>query len=126
MVQLIFDKTNTNLPTALLVEFDNYNGTQDDLRYNSIPINPFNAFFHNANSYRTQHPIRLAYTLTILKSQGQTIDKAVIDSGKKVQSLGLTFATLTRLKHFKDFLIMPSLERLEKLSRSKSKLRLEE
>ena len=43
-------------------------------------------------------------------------------------SLGLTYVALSRLKNFKDFLIKPfSLERIQKLSKSKSlKPRLEE
>jgi hypothetical protein len=43
-------------------------------------------------------------------------------------SLGLTYVALSRLKNFKDFLIKPfSLERLKKLSQSKSlKPRLDE
>ena len=65
-------------------------------------------------------PFRLAYALTIHKSQGQTLSKAVIDLGKKEQTLGLTYVALSRLRNFNDFLIMPfSLERLQKLSNSK-------
>ena len=43
-------------------------------------------------------------------------------------SLGLTYVALSRLKNFHNFLIMPfSLERLQKLSKSKSLIpRLEE
>jgi ATP-dependent exoDNAse (exonuclease V) alpha subunit len=65
-------------------------------------------------------PFRLAYALTIHKSQGQTLSKAVIDLGKKEQTLGLTYVALSRLRNFNDFLIMPfSLERLQKFSNSK-------
>ena len=66
-------------------------------------------------------PTRLAYALTIHKAQGQTISKAVIDLGKVEYTLGLTYVALSRLRNFKDFLIMPfSLERLEKLNSSSS------
>ena len=65
-------------------------------------------------------PLRLAYALTIHKSQGQTLSQAIIDLGSKEFSLGLTYVALSRLRNFNDFSIMPfSLERLEKLSQSK-------
>ena len=66
--------------------------------------------------------------MTVHKSQGQTIDKAVIDLGKSETSLGLTFVALSRLKNFNDFLILPfSCERLNKISESTSlKPRLKE
>jgi hypothetical protein len=120
------------LPTALLIEFDYYIGprffSNDDPRHNWIPINIFDARHMTLNYIRRQFPIRLAYALTIHKSQGQTISKAVIDLGKKEYSLGLTFVALSRLKKFTDFLIQPfSLERLQKLSQSTMlKPRLEE
>ncbi|CAF0897468.1 unnamed protein product, partial [Brachionus calyciflorus] len=76
-------------------------------RLNWIPINPINVYNHVTNFVRTQFPLRLAYALTIHKSQGQTIDKAAIDLGKKETSLGLTFVALSMLKNFnritKDF-----------------------
>jgi ATP-dependent DNA helicase PIF1 len=43
-------------------------------------------------------PFRLAYALTIHKSQGQTLSKAVIALGKKEQTLGLTHVALSRLR----------------------------
>jgi hypothetical protein len=64
-------------------------------------------------------PLRLAYVLTIHKSQGQTLSQAIIDLGSKEFSLGLTCVVLSRLRNCNDFLIMSfSLERLEKLSQS--------
>jgi ATP-dependent exoDNAse (exonuclease V) alpha subunit len=66
-------------------------------------------------------PFRLAYALTIHKAQGQTLSQAIIDLGSIEYTLGLTYVALSRLRHFNDFLIMPfPLERLEKLSSSKS------
>ena len=60
--------------------------------------------------------MRLAYALTIHKSQGQTLDKVVIDLGKNERSLGLAFVALSRVKHYSDFLIQPfPLERLTKI-----------
>ena len=63
----------------------------------------------------------MAYALTIHKSQGLTLIKAVIELGVSEKSLGLMYVALSRLKCFKDFLIQPfTLERLQKLSKSTS------
>ena len=70
---------------------------------------------------RTQYPIRIAYALTIHKSQGQTLEKVVIDLGKSEQSLGLTFVALSRVKKFKDFIIKSfPLDRISKIKDSTS------
>ena len=66
--------------------------------------------------------------MTIHKSQGQTLDKVVIDLGKNGRSLGLAFVALSRVKNYKDFLIQPfPLDRLSKIKKSSSlPLRVEE
>ncbi len=114
-----------SLPEAIFIEFDNYIGPKffsaDDHRHNWIPINPGDVYCKYHQASRQQYPIRLAYALTIHKSQGATLDKAVIDLGTSEQTLGLTFVALSRLKKFKDFLIEPfSLDRLKKNSKSAS------
>jgi hypothetical protein len=121
---ILFSNLNT-LPSAILIEFDQYTGPKifdsNDYRHNWIPINPFDAFCQLNQASRKQYPLRLGYALTIHKSQGQTLSKAVIDLGKKETSLGLTFVALSRLKNYKDLLLYPfTLERLQKISNSKS------
>jgi hypothetical protein len=49
---------------------------------------------------RTQYPIRLAYASTIHKSQGQTMEKTVIDLGDTEKSLGLTFVENYKKTYF--------------------------
>ena len=71
--------------------------SDSQLEDNWIPINPISLFCKNLNGSRTQFPLILAYALTRHKSQGQTIDKIVIDLGKSEQSLGLTFVALSRV-----------------------------
>lgn len=112
-------------PHTIFIEFDNYSGPRffklDDYRKDWIPINPLTIFNQTINASRTQFPIRLAYALTIHKSQGQTLEKVVIDLGKNERSLGLAFVALSRVKTYKDFLIQPfSLERLTKIKNSAS------
>jgi ATP-dependent DNA helicase PIF1 len=61
----------------------------------------------------------LAYALTIHKSQGQTISKAVIDIGRVEKSLGMSFVAFSRVKNYKDYLVEPfSLERFLKIKES--------
>jgi hypothetical protein len=108
------------MPHTIFVEFDKYEGPhffiENDERYNWIPISPYTTYSPNVSGSRTQYPFRLAYASTIHKSQGQTLDKVVIDLGNCEKSLGLTFVALSRVKSYKDFLIEPfTLERLEKI-----------
>ncbi len=121
---ILFDAGDT-LPYCILIEFDNYSGPKffdkNDPRQNWIPINPISIYNPVFSCSRKQYAIRLAYALTKHKSQGQTLDKVVIDLGKNERSLGLAFVALSRVKNFKDFLIEPfTLDRLTKIKNSTS------
>ncbi|CAF1066323.1 unnamed protein product [Brachionus calyciflorus] len=114
--------TRGDLPETLIIEVEDYDGPQffDDLdKHNYIPINPISIFAKQASGTRTQLPIRLGYAMTIHKSQGQTLKKAVIDLGNSEISLGLTFVALSRLKNINDFLIVAfPFDRLTKIRKS--------
>jgi ATP-dependent exoDNAse (exonuclease V) alpha subunit len=45
-----------------------------------------------------QIPLRLAWSVTIHKSQGQTYDEAVVDLGRGAFSPGQTYVALSRIR----------------------------
>ena len=66
---------------------------------------------------RQQVPLALCWSITMHKSQGQAMDKAVVDLRKSESTAGLTFVCLSRAKRLVDLLIEPMLlERLSKIS----------
>ena len=75
------------------------------------------------NVVRRQRPLKLAWAVTIHKSQGQTLDTAVIDVGKKEFCVGLTFVAISRARCLTDLLFFPpvTFQRLNNISRSKRK-----
>ena len=66
--------------------------------------------------------------LTMHKSQGQTLDNAVIDLGPKEACTGLTFVCLSRAKRLVDLIVEPmSFDRIGNLGKSSTmKVRLQE
>ena len=48
-----------------------------------------------------------SYAITIHKSQGQTLNKAVIDIGDKEMAAGCTFVAVSRLRNLTDGIFEP-------------------
>ena len=111
------------------LRFDHYTGpTLPDL---SVPITPVRRSWSNGSSHcsRLQIPLKLSWAITIHKAQGLTLNKVVVDVGKKEFSSGLTYVACSRVRHLKDLLFKAPFpyERLSNLSKSQRlKERLQE
>ena len=104
---------------AVLVQFEHYTGpTFISNVPNCVPVTPMT--FEWERHSRQQLPLQLRYAITIHKSQGQTIPRAVIDIGKSELSAGCTFVAVSRLKKLEHGLFHPmTFERLQNISKSK-------
>ena len=120
--QLLYqdDHKPPDLPIAVLVNFDNYAGPLFLSSHpNCVPISPL-SFEWESNGRRLsrqQVPLQLCYAITIHKSQGQTLEKAVIDIGKAELAARCTFVAVSRLRNLDHGLIQPmSFQRLQATS----------
>ena len=79
-----------DLPVVVMVRFDSY-FSGPTLTDGAVSICPLHCtwFASNHQCSRLQVPFKLAWAVTIHKSQGMTLDKAVIDVGRKEFSSGL-------------------------------------
>ena len=84
-----------DLPIAVMVQFDSY--TVPTLHIGCVPITPIRRTWSasGVQCSRLQLPLKLSWAVTIHKSQGLTLDKVMIDVGKREFSSGLTFVALS-------------------------------
>lgn len=75
-----------------------------------IPITPFTARWDHGDKVltRTQFPLQLAWAITVHKSQGLTLEKAVIDLGRVDFTPGLSFVAMSRVKKISGLLFKTS------------------
>ena len=94
------------LPVAVTVRFDSFSGPT--LSDGSVPITPLRRTWLSIDKTcsRLQLPLKLAWAVTIHKCQGMTLNKAVVDLGKKEFSAGLTFVACSRVRQLKDLLFV--------------------
>ena len=111
-----------DLPVAVMVQFDKYSGpTWGGDR--CVPIAPVTRTWRSGQRKlsRQQLPLRLAWAVTVHKSQGLTLDMAVIDIGEKNFSTVLSFVALSYVRKLQDCLIKQfTFDRLKNLSRNKN------
>ena len=120
--------SRSDLPVAVLVSCKSYKGPTlwhtepRPLFPNGIPIVPITplktSFELNGKAMsRTQLPLRLAWAVTVHKSQGLTLKKIKLGLGKKEFSTGLTFVALSRVKALNDIMLVNNVDysRVQKL-----------
>ena len=124
------DSQPPELPIAVIVQFDNYSGPSFSHVPNCVPIPPITATMNvgGVPHERQQVPLKLAWALTIHKSQGLTLKKAWIDIGKKETTLGISYVAMSRVQSFSSLIIEPmTFDRLKSIKKLNSlKFRIEE
>ena len=123
---------NEDLPELVYCRFEEYQGPPLFNEYPKVvPIGPQMATWMDGKTScsRKQIPLVPAYSITIHKSQGMTMDKVIIDLGEKEFSVGLSYTAMSRVKRIQNLAFdpMPSLKRLTQFSNWKVfKERIEE
>ena len=102
IIDFIFQNNHNppDLPVAVIVQFDNYRGHSFNEIQPCVPICPITVSSQSENGFheRQQLPLRLAWALTIHKSQGLTLPKAWIDIGKSERTAGVSYVAISRVK----------------------------
>jgi ATP-dependent exoDNAse (exonuclease V) alpha subunit len=126
VVDFIFqnDHRPPALPIAVIVMFEDYRGPSfSEAQPSCVPIPPVTVSAQTENGFheKQQLPLRLAWALTIHKSQGLTLPKAWIDIGKSERTAGVSYVALSRVKTLSSCVIEPmTYERLTTLKSSTS------
>ena len=109
------------LPIAIIVQFDNndYIGPSFSKHLpNCVPIYPVTSV-SNDGLERQQLPLKLAWSITIHKSQGLTLKISWIDLGPSEKVAGLTYVALSRVRRLSNLVIEPmTFDRLHSIKKT--------
>lgn len=89
---IIWDIDENTKARKIKIKFNN------KLTYDLERVKTKFQIFNNVYVHREQFPICLAYAITIHKSQGLSLDNAIIDIGSSVFSRGQAYVALSRVK----------------------------
>ena len=111
-----------------MVQFDKYNGPCINGNLFPVALLVRSCEKNGRKCTRKQFPLKVAYAITIHKSQELTLELIVIDLGDVEFAAGLTYVVLSRVKRLIDlvFSVYYDKKRFDKISRSKAaKLKIE-
>ena len=100
-------------PAFVLVEFKDYDGPaflechgDKNPMAKFVPVPYCSARVEAGKDYceRIHIPLKLAWAVTIHKSQGMSLDKAVLELGKSDGQTGLSFVAVSRLRKLEGLL----------------------
>ena len=124
VVDIIYEVNHQppDLPIAVIVHYSHQRGPSiSDTLPSCVPIGPITVSAQSIDSFqleRQQLPLRLAYPLTIHKSQGLTMPKAWIDIGRSERTPGI-YVAISKVKTLLSCVIEPiTFERLTSLKSS--------
>ena len=126
IVDFIYNHNNQppDLPIAVVIKFDNYTGPSISHSVPScVPICPITALAQvsDGTHERQQLPLKLAWAITIHKSQGLTLPKTWVNIGKSEKTAGVSYVALSRVKSLVSSVIEPmTYQRLTSLKSSKT------
>ncbi len=115
VVDIVYSKQrNIDLPGFIIFRWPDYTGPQifsttmnnGVSTHNCIPIPAISIRSDDTRAVLIQFPLRLAYAMTVWKSQGETLGKTVVDIGVK-ETDELTFVALSRVRHISDLAVLP-------------------
>ena len=124
-------KAPPSLPQAVIVQFPSFKGKSclPDIP-NCVAITTETAewWVGGTKNSRVQFPLKLGWAITIHKSQGLTLTKAVVDLSDASWAPGLHFVALSRVRRIEDVLLAPfpydSLNKHDFKEKNKEELRL--